>query len=73
MKTPRGTARALRRAVLQEQRAQYERDAAMAERFWEELRAQQAHFRALRDEGYSYEQAMLMSGRGDPDSLGLSQ
>lgn len=73
MKTPRGTARALRRAVLQEQRAQYERDAAIAERFWEELRAQQAYYLDLRAEGYSYEQAMLMSGRGDPDSLGLSQ
>lgn len=29
-------------------------------------------YRDLRDEGYSYTQAMLMSGRGDPDSLGCT-
>ena len=29
-------------------------------------------YRDLRDEGYSYHQAMLMSGRGDPDSLGCT-
>jgi hypothetical protein len=29
-------------------------------------------YRDLREEGYSYHQAMLMSGRGDPDSLGCS-
>ena len=29
-------------------------------------------YRDLREEGYSYHQAMLMSGRGDPDSLKCS-
>lgn len=72
MKTPRGTARALRRAALQEQRAQAWADRVdAAQRLRED--EDRAYYLDLRAEGYSHEQAMLMSGRGDPDSLGLSQ
>lgn len=76
MKTPRGTARALRRASAAPSLriAATEPDRPDEDDAWE--RAYQAEllarYRDYRDEGYSHYQAMLMSGRGDPDSLGCS-
>lgn len=72
MKTPRGTARALRRAVLREREAQDWADRVdAAQRLRDD--ADRDYYLDLRAEGYSHLDAMLMSGRGDPDSLGLSQ
>lgn len=66
---PRGTARAIRRGNTApslgfepvDMREEFTRSETLIE-WW----------RDLRDEGYSYTQAMLLSGRGDPDSLGCT-
>ena len=77
--TPRGTARAIRRGntapsvnffVLS---AEDDGTVDCTEQ-WESDYRDDMHryYRDLREEGYSHHQAMLMSGRGDPDSLGCS-
>lgn len=75
---PRGTARAIRRGNTApslgfeplDMREEFMRDETLIE--WIESAESLERYRDLREEGYSYHQAMLMSGRGDPDSLGCS-
>lgn len=75
---PRGTARAIRRGNTApslgfepvDMREEFTRSETLIE--WCESADSLERYRDLRDEGYSYTQAMLMSGRGDPDSLGCT-
>lgn len=74
---PRGTARAIRRGnsapsigfspmCIDDEPAETMDE--VAERWTEDRQ----RYRDLRDEGYSHHQTMLMSGLGDPDSLGCT-
>ena len=78
--TPRGTARALRRAHLQPKfdRADCADDLCSYEfssselaqmQYEDDQRARMQLYHDMREEGYSREQALLMSGLADPDSL----
>lgn len=69
--TPRGTARAIRRGNTAPS-VNFFVPSAEPDLAEDEDNDSLQRYRDLREEGYSYHQAMLMSGRGDPDSLGCS-
>lgn len=78
---PRGTARAIRRgnvapsigfAPMCIDDEPVETMHEVAGRWLDQRDADRAYYRDLREEGYSHQQAMLMSGLGDPDSLGCT-
>ena len=69
--TPRGTARAIRRGNTAPS-VNFFVPSAEPDLAEDEDNDSLQRYRDLRKEGYSYHQAMLMSGRGDPDSLGCS-